>query len=56
MNFTKEDLDNLRQLVDNKIYQINHGLESDPNKTVFIYLNLLNKLDRMEKRNEYQPD
>jgi hypothetical protein len=47
MKLTNEDLDLLRELVEDKIDQIDRGLESEVGKTMLIYLNLLNKLDRM---------
>lgn len=47
MKLTNQDLDILRKLLESKIDEIDRGPENDAGITMLLYLNILNKLDRM---------
>jgi hypothetical protein len=47
MKITNQDIDILRELVENKIDQIDRGPENEADMQMSIYLNLLKKLDSM---------
>lgn len=47
MKLTNQDLDILRELLEDKIDQIDRGPENEAGQTMLLYLNIINKLDRM---------
>lgn len=47
MKLTNQDLDLLRKLVEDKLDQIDHGPENEAGQIMLLYLNILNKLDRI---------
>jgi hypothetical protein len=47
MKLTNQDLDILRKLLEDKIEEIDCGPENEAGQTMLLYLNIINKLDRM---------
>jgi hypothetical protein len=47
MKLTNQDLDILRELLEDKIDQIDRGPDNEVDKQMLIHLNLLKKLDSM---------
>jgi hypothetical protein len=47
MKLTNQDLDILRELLEDKIDQIDRGPENEVDKQISVHLNLLKKLDTM---------
>jgi hypothetical protein len=47
MKLTNQDLDIIRQLIQEKINMIDRGPDTETNEETYIYINILKKLDRM---------